>query len=184
MQRSYDENENLIYEGLFADGELIREVEDRVKVGYQNYCSKFENGKRFIIIYDESKSGVRQEETIIGDNRKVAYYVNNGKFIGEAKFRNYERIGETSVDVKYYQNPMRVQQIIYYKNNIIVETDAFYQNGQPMKQFNEKDLTVSFYEKDGSLKGKHTFKGNLTKLIRYEGVYYEIDYPYGDVEVG
>jgi len=107
------------------------------------------------VYYDGKRQGIRYENysTSKKGNFYSKYYDDEGRLIGDRTLlsNGYAK----GVEVFYYYNPMRVQQIKYLPYGRELISATFYANGQVREKVNTNDKwSKEYYSKSGELLGK------------------------------
>ncbi|WP_299321158.1 hypothetical protein [uncultured Maribacter sp.] len=149
---SYDGDEKYIAyykNGSFISGKMISDY------GEGHFYQEKAGDTLVQVYYDGERKGIRYENysTLKKGNYHSKYYGDGGKLIGDRTLlsNGYAK----GVEVFYYYNPMRVQQIRYLPYGRELISATYYHNGQVREKVNTNGKwSKEYYSKSGELLGK------------------------------
>jgi len=120
----------------------------------QCYFEK-ENDTLKEVFYDKDLKGIRIEYLGTTDNPRsiTKFYGKDGEHLGDFKrSKNGKSVG---IYASYNYDPMRLSSVDYYKNGVVIGSDFYFLNGQPIEKFQqEPEYTTTYFNPDGTEIGK------------------------------
>lgn len=176
---------------ILNDRELVAEFknnryvsgERNINCGGGRYLyTKTVNDTLVEVMHGDDINGLRYETYSAVDCSKTyytRYFGDNGTYLGE---RTTSRDGYSKgTEVHYYQNPMRVSEILYYDTKgQIFATDYYYKTGQVREKFDQEKLQKTFYTVAGKEIGKLNYRLENDRLKPFEGSHYYFFYGYNN----
>lgn len=164
---------------IYKGGYFVEGSQNRAQ-GRNNYYAEIKNDTVVEIVYDNDIKGIRYENYSLrkGTQFLSKYYDEKGKLIGELNRENSFNKGK---EVLYYYQPMRVRQVRYYSNNMMLGETVYYPKGNIRTKFElQPEYKKTFFSVDGTQLGSVVYRLENDYLKAEDGSEYFFSYGYLD----